>query len=193
MGLKLEKKLEIINGEGKEDPLSRLLRLGSFGIDITKKSIKFGMITTAEIGSNLMYGMGQKGYASTLRLREPRDRAVRGLRTAHYALDAFAKVDKELSDRELLTKAEEEKRNKLLELGRFSALDFAAANEKLEEIDPQTAIENTPEVITLIEKIPDTVEDARAAEQIIAQGLAPIINDFHARVRPFPTQRDPID
>lgn len=189
----MQERFNILQGEGKQSNLDRITEIGWFTLGITKKSIKLGFGFAAEIGDILMYGSGQKGYARELRAREPGDRAERGLKTAQYALDKFAKVDEELKDREILTEAEEKKRNKLLELGRFSALDFAAANHELREIDPDTAIENTPAVVTLVEKIPDTHDGSRVAEQVVAHGLAAIVDDFNTRVRPIPIQRNPSD
>lgn len=189
----MQERFKILQGEGIPSYYDRLLKIGGATLEFAQKSVRFGIIMAAEIGNSLMYPEGQVGYAEDLKAREPGDRAERGLKTAQYALDKFAKVDEELKSREILTDAEEEKRNKLLELGRFSALDFAAANKELQKIDLDTAIENTPAVMELVEKIPDTQVGVRVAEQVVADGLAPILDDFNTRVRPIPTQRKPSD
>lgn len=173
----MERKLEVIEGGDDPGPIGRIVRLGEFTVGITKKSIKLGFGIAAEIGDMLMYASGQRHYARELEAREPGDRAARELKTALRAFDQVV----------------EGKGYKPEELSTYAALDFAAANHKLQEIDPDMAIENTPAVVTLIEKIPDTHVGARVAEQVVADGLAPIVDDFNTRVRPIPTQREPSD
>jgi hypothetical protein len=173
----VQERFKILQGEGKQSSLDKLVEIGGFTIGLTKKSIGLSVGIVAEIGDMLMYVSGQRRYARELRAREPGDRAARGLETA---LDAF-------------DKAEKGKGYKPEELSTYASLDFASANKELKEVDTEAAIENTPAVVKLIEKIPDTPEGARVAEQVVADGLAAIVDDFNAHVRPIPAQGKPSD
>lgn len=160
-----KKELEILQGEGKFGHIDELLKVGGAVVGFAKKSIIFGFQFTAEVGDSIMYSNGQDHYARNLRAREPKDRAARDLKTAR--------------------KAFKREGHKAEELAEFATLSFASANHELQKIDPKTAIENAPAVTELVKQIPDTEQGAAIAEKTIAEGLAPIVDDYNLKVRPI--------
>lgn len=177
MGCGVDRKLEVIEGENKPDPLSQLLRLGGFALGVTKKSIKFGVIMALETGEAIMYSSGQTRYAIDLEAREPEDRMNRELNTALFSL-ARRKPDD-------------------LKRGVFAALNVMSAAKMLRKTNPEITIENTSAIAEMVSILPDTDEGSVVAEAVAAECFAPIVDEFNNTVtplhRPIPTQRNPSD
>lgn len=65
-------RFEILQGEGKQSNTDRLLQMAGFAIGVTKGTVRFGINFTTEIGDALMYGSGQKKYATDLKPGSPK-------------------------------------------------------------------------------------------------------------------------
>lgn len=190
----MDKKFEIIEGDDEPDPFDRLRKIGFGVLGFAKKSIKFGVIMVAETGNTIMYVSGQEKYAENLKKREPKDRMKRELKTAKQAfveLDGRPEFDDDRTDEE------QEKINKLLQLGRFATMYVASALKNLAREDIEDAKLKAPEVADLITAIPDTQEGAELAEAVTTESYKPILEDINMSIlsfnRGFPTQRDPVD
>lgn len=172
----MDKKFEIIVGENKEDPLSRVLRMGGFAVDVTKRTIKFGLLFAGEVGNTVMYTSGQKAYARALERREPIDRVIRELKTATRA---FTKKQPDI------------------ELGTFASMLVVSASETVAERNVEKAKEQAPAIAELIDAIPATPECESLAELMTARCFGPIVDDFNKPLlqfrHPLPTQRGPAD
>jgi hypothetical protein len=125
---------------------------------VAKPFVLFG----AGVAEELLFNPYDRSYINDLPFTAAHDRIDKAYRTARGSLASSSPND--------------------VNRGKFAALDLAAGVSHMAEHSPQEAAKEAPLVSEVAAQLPDTDEGARIAEQVVAVGLQPAVDQFNEQV-----------